>query len=162
MSGVILELYRRCASLMEQLHRPPGKEIPAPAGIDIHQHRQIGSTADPAHLLRHLLQAGQPQIRLSKGGIGDPRPGNVERAKARLFGQFGREGVDDPGHLQRTLPPDRLAKLRPRRHPPWVASRARNFPLPILPVNLPSWNATSPRTVTTSGLPTVFQPSKGL
>jgi hypothetical protein len=33
---LILQMNRRRSGVMEQLHGPTGKKIPAPAGIDVH------------------------------------------------------------------------------------------------------------------------------
>jgi len=69
-----------------------------PAGVGIHEHRQLCCSSDAPQVLADVSQGGQTQIRQSEGSIGYARTGKVQRPETSPLGQQGAIGMMVPAN----------------------------------------------------------------
>jgi hypothetical protein len=73
------------------------------ARVRVHQQRQCGHVGDAAHVLQHVVQRADAEIRQAQRAGRHPPSGEVERAVAGMLGQRRVIGVDRADDLERTL-----------------------------------------------------------
>ena len=75
----------------------------APAGVGVHQQRQVAGRGDAPDVLADVVQAGDAEVRQAERRVRDAGAGKVQGAEAGPLGEQRAEGVDGADDLQRSL-----------------------------------------------------------
>ena len=88
-------------------------ESAAPAGVDVHQQRQIAGAGDAARVFAHVMQRGDAEIGNAERGSRHAAAGKIQSLVAGLLREDGAVGGDGADDLQRMVFFDCAAQFLP-------------------------------------------------